>query len=162
MVCVMGMKNIFMRWQKDDTVYISICCVGWWIQKIFKKGEDKTIYYTNNRIERKKTDRLLPSNLVLTTALKTQYLRNHILIQECIILCFGCQGSPPSYVPSAPSTCTSAAVCGSLCLRRVWTQTQPGSLWKQLFCFTVVYQSTMDLSFIILRTVHNHHHVTLW
>lgn len=62
MVCVTGIKSIFMRWQKHDTVPINICCVGWWIQKT---TEDKTIYYVHNRLRRKKTERLLPSNLFL-------------------------------------------------------------------------------------------------
>lgn len=67
MVCVMGIKNIFMRWGKGDIVHISIWCVGWWVQKTFKKGEDKSIYYAHNKVGRKKTNRLLPSSLVPTT-----------------------------------------------------------------------------------------------
>lgn len=67
MVCVMGMKNIFMRWQKGDIVPTGIWCVGWWVQKTFKKGEDKTIFCTHNNMGRKKTDKLLPSSLVPTT-----------------------------------------------------------------------------------------------
>lgn len=136
MVSVMGMKNIFMRWQKDDTVPIIICCVGWWIHKTFKKGEDKTIYYAHNRIRRKKTDRLLPSNLVPSTALKTQHLGNHhIFIEECIILCAGSQGSAfSSYLLLLPP-----ALCSSVWLIVPEESLNTNPAWQPLEAVVLSY-----------------------
>ena len=43
MFCVIGVKNIFLRWQEGDSLPTSVQCVVWWVQKTSKKEEDKTI-----------------------------------------------------------------------------------------------------------------------